>query len=536
MSLTSGHVPHIALLGATPADLSALPKLPGLGWLSCLRGDKENYEFRRDGDCLFKLSFADATWAFPDLVAIIGKSRDGTLSELAAAWTEKLPAKTVAFKTVADFTPVKVMAAAIELLAEALGAALRQSGRFALDLAAYREEFERLEHNFASLEAYVASADTKAPQEIFAYPVGIESVDLGAGEGRAGPGSRTLKQYLPVNSIGVCGLGLALSSVPPPGSPPLEIALRAIETDMVVGRWMLDPATRIVGWTNLLLDRAVDETALSLVLEIAWTPGHDGWGIELGPPHPNAALCAHTGEGRPFPAPLAMRILGSVPGTTPIGTTDIVLPTGARMALTAMVPKTAYESVTPFGQDMSDDIPLVLYDPESEFIQVHPNGPGKITVAHMTVATPTPSWRLSARTHLAHEKANPTDFALLVLKNGAPLPNMAELAKERRTRSGFSGWQTLTPLQDGSLSALISSTANERLSVYLLTRQKGTHEYAWARFSDLRLHLGPPSRQPRAEAAADCRSTDPKPRHLTKPRSPKAHASKRGKNKRRAPQ
>jgi hypothetical protein len=201
-----------------------------------------------------------------------------------------------------------------------------------------------------------------------------------------------------------------------------------------------------------------------------------------------------------------------------------------------MVPKAAYESVTTFGQGTADDIPLVLYDPESEFIQVHPNGPGKITVAHMVVATPTPAWRLSARTHLAHEKANPTDFALLVLKNGTALPDMAELVKERRTQSGFSGWQTLTPLQDGSLSVLFSSTAHERLSVYLLTRQKGTHEYAWARFSDLRLHLGSPSLQPRSEAAPNRRSANPKPKHPTKPRSPKAHASKHGKNKRRAPQ
>ena len=136
---------------------------------------------------------------------------------------------------------------------------------------------------------------------------------------------------------------------------------------------------------------------------------------------------------------------------------------------------------------------LVVYDPDAEFIQVHPSGPGKVTAAQMIVTPPIPAWRLSACTQLAHEKANPTDFALLVCAEGEPPPNFTRLAKSEEAQPGFSGWHTLGPLQNGMLSVLLSGTPNERLSVYLLTKQKGTAEFAWARFSGLQLHLGPPS-------------------------------------------
>src|SRR4051812_48578354 len=98
MSLTPVPVPHIALLGANSTDMSALPKIAGVDWLACLRGDNESYEFWRGGDCLFRLDFAAASCAFPDLLAVVGKKRDGMLGDLATSWAEKLPAKKVAFK------------------------------------------------------------------------------------------------------------------------------------------------------------------------------------------------------------------------------------------------------------------------------------------------------------------------------------------------------------------------------------------------------------------------------------------------------
>ncbi len=425
-------------------------------------------------------------------------------------------------------------------MAEALIEQQRQCGRFALDLAAYREEFDRLEHNFAALESYVASVDIGTPQEIFAYPVGVDSIDLASGNGRKKSNAvgRTIMQLLPVNSIGVSGISIALSAIPQPGTPPLHVTLRAIETDVTIGNWVLNAAERAVGWTSLQLDRAIDAIALSLVIEVTWSPGGAGWRLDLGPPHPNAGMCAQVRNGEPLSAPIAMRIVGSVPGSTPATTTDIVLPTGARMSLTALVPKSAYEAVGTFGHGVSDEIPLVLYDPDAEFIQVHPNGPGKITVARMIVTAPNTIWRLSARTHLAHENANPTDFGILVVSDSEALPDLAQFAKERRARPGFSGWQTLNPLQHGSLSVLLSSPAHSRLSVYLLTKQETTHEYAWARFSALQLHLGPPSLVPlqmKAEPLALGRSTDRSQESPTKSQSPRTHASKHGKNRRRAP-
>ncbi len=73
MSLTSGPAAHIAFIGATQAELSALPKLNGIVWLSCQRRSERLFEFARDGDCIFRLDFANTVFAFTGLVAIVGR-------------------------------------------------------------------------------------------------------------------------------------------------------------------------------------------------------------------------------------------------------------------------------------------------------------------------------------------------------------------------------------------------------------------------------------------------------------------------------
>jgi hypothetical protein len=491
MPSTGSSVPHIAVLGATAETIAALPHLDGVVWVVCKQTGPDVYEFWRGDRRLAQLDFANARCDLPELIAIVGRAGDATFEALESAWTERLAAKPLIFSSTESLTPAAVMAASIEALSNKFVAERVQCGRFALDLATYRDAFDRLEYSFAALETYIVQTGIQTPRELFAYPVGSDGVDLAEDTGDSA--GMMLTQLLPVNSIGVSAVAISLSSVPVQGSQKLSIALRAVETGKVVANWRLDPGETAIGWTSLALDRAIDEIALTLVLEIVWPAGAPGWRVDLGPPHPNAIMCARPQGKQPLGAPIAMRVAGSVPGMTSTPATHAIVPIGTRQSSTASVPLSAYEAVTTVGRNAPDDISLVVYDRDAEFIQVHPSGPGKVTVAQMTVTTTIPAWRLSARTHLAHERANQTDFGLLVREEGGPLPDFGQLAKDLGAQPGFSGWHSLAPLQHGTLSVLLSGAANERLTVYLLTKQKGTPEFAWARFSDLQLHSGPPS-------------------------------------------
>jgi hypothetical protein len=495
MPLAGSHVPHIAVLGATREEIAALPLLEGVVWILCKPISPGIHEFWRDDLRLAQVDFTEARWDLPELIAIVGRADDATFKLLKVAWAERLAAKALIFLPAPDLAPATVMAAAIEALSERLIAQQVHCARFALDLATYRDEFDRLEYGFAALEAYVIETGIETPRALFSYPVGAGSVDLAsyAGEGLAQGADRTLAQVLPVNSIGVSGMEICLSSVPPQGSPSLGIRLRIVETGKIAAIWRLDPAETRVGWTSLRLDRAIDEIALTLVLEITWPADRPGWRVDLGAPNPNPIMCARPGNARPLPAPIAMRILGSVPGMMPKTVANLVPPAAPRHPSTIPVPLSAYESVTTIGGDAAEGISLVVYDQDAAFIQVHPNGPGTVTVAQIIVMPQIPAWRLSAHIHLAHENANLTDFGILVREEGEPLPDFADLAKDMGGQPGFSGWHSLAPLEHGALSVLLPSLSLHGLNVFLLTKQTGTHEFAWARFSDLRLHLGPPS-------------------------------------------
>jgi hypothetical protein len=427
-----------------------------------------------------------------------------SLQQLEAAWRVALPTTPIAMEWIEAATPGDVVARALHYMALSLTAQCGYSGRLSLDLVTYRCEFERMQRCFAALEDYVTAQHPPAPETVFDYSRLDGKIDIGRVADTFSEVADVVagvQQLLPVNSCGVAGLSIAIEAAPGVIDAPLDVALLAIETDETIAAWSLDPVTTRVGWVELVLERAIAEPALSLLLTVTSRPGTAGWSIAMGHPHPYAEYCAQTltsepfAAGESFGAPLALRIQALPPGTrVPVGNRSVAAK-GARAAEYHPLSPADYETATEIlapgsGREES----YTHYNSDAGFVQVHPRGGGRTTVARLLVAPPAGTWRVTARIRLAHESANPTMFALLVRSADGVELNEAEVAALVDGTPGFSGWTILAPMHEGRVFAVLPRPMPRAVAIYLLTRQDGGPEYGWARFSDVRLHKLPAPR------------------------------------------
>ena len=220
----------------------------------------------------------------------------------------------------------------------------------------------------------------------------------------------------------------------------------------------------------------------------------------MGHPHPYAEYCAQTPTGESLGAPLALRIQALPPGTrVPVGNRSVAAH-GARATEFRPLSTADYETITEIlapGPEREGS--YTHYNQQAGFVQVHPRGSGRTTVARLLVTPPAGTWRVTTRIWLAHESANPTMFGLLVRSADAVELVEAEVAALADGAPGFSGWTTVSPMQENRIFAVLPRPTPRAIAIYLLTRQDGGPEYGWARFSDVRLH-GLPS--PRTNPAS----------------------------------
>jgi hypothetical protein len=484
-------LPQIALIGAGIDDLVALEGARSVDWLACRPQSGQQYDFLRGGEKILTLDMSRPVCGLPDLIAVFGVSGTANLAGLQSAWQASDMPLDVAFESIEDGDPNTILSRALYHVGRVMSVQMRHAGRMALELATYRREFERMQHSFAALEGYVAALDLIRPRDVFDYPRSAASHV---------PCDGSVRQLLPLNSLGIAGISVAFAATPGRPGEKLAAVLSVIETGATLASWSLDPLGTPAGWTTLSLDRAIDEMALSLVLTIHGGPGCEGWRLLLGPPHPYSEFCATTGSGESLGAPMAMRVTATLPGTRVSAADGSVRPDGAPPPATYPVAAAVYETVSevfpPFAANAGTS---VHYNDELGFIQVHPRGSGAVTVARLLIAPPENTWRLSAVVCLGHEEANPTQFGILVR---VAVGEDGEVADVADGAPGFSGWLTVTAMEQRGLSVVFPPECGDLLAVYLLTRQVGGAEFAWARFSDMRFHALPGSVRPRSSAFA----------------------------------
>jgi hypothetical protein len=497
---------QIAILTSGALSSVAPDELPRIEWLECRKRDDSRLEFSRNGATAAVLDFESACSGLPNLIALIVIGDAQECESLKTRWAVCFPAVNLDFIWLAAFDMKALTHCAVSCLAQRLHQQRNFAGRAVLDLAMYRREFERLQHNFSRLEEYFSQHASQAPVILFEYPAAPDKLPAGAS---AESGALRLLQILPVDSLGVSGIAIHIRKKPKAGTS-LRITLRAMESEQVFGAWSIDSAYAPTGWLHLALSHAIGEPSLSLLVMVDLPPGLGSTALALGQPHPYEEYRARVDGGDSCAAPLALRVFGGPPGVRVPGVIGAFAPTSARRPPVTFVPHEIYGGVYQvFPPADREQARFVIYDAASRSITVHPHEGGTMTIARLDLTAPVDAWRFSAHISLGHELANPTQFALLaipVAKRGAD----ADVIEHFDENSAwFSGWVNLSALQQKTLSVHIPTT--ERiLSIYLMTRQApdASPDFAWARFDGFEFSSRPKPAEwnlvaPRSNGAAE---------------------------------
>jgi hypothetical protein len=479
---------QIAILAGSPDRLKGLNDVASIDWLYCQQAGASSFHFYRGEQRIASVDLEQPRFGLAGLLGILVEGPADKVEAIETQWRASFPALDFFFRQIAAPDPESILGEALAGIANDLSAQRRFAGGLALELATYRREFDRLQHCFARLEEHIASRSYPQHTEIFEYPP--SSMTTGEEATAAG---RSLLQYLPVDSIGVATLSIHLGAVPASAAEPLRIKLRAIETGHIYGDWSIATATVSSGWINLALDRGIDEQALSLALIAEWPAEGSAWELTLGSPHPHPEFCARDEGGAFLRSPLALRVFAGLPGVRVTATTDAIRTSGASDVLTRLLPFERYESAKqilprPQGQAAT----FVFVDREIGCITVHPRK-GELTAARITVVVPKDAWAFSAQIHLAHEGASITEFGLLACSPSDEARELARLPRLDPAGSNFSGWKSLDPLEMKSISLLIAASAEQKISILLLTRQapEASPDFGWARFSKFHFNILP---------------------------------------------
>jgi hypothetical protein len=502
---------QIAIL-AQPSDrVDELADLGPLEWLFCKRAGDHFFEFYSHDELVSSVDLQNPRFDLQNLVGIVVVGDADEFEAITNKWTSKLPSLGLTIRRIPKYDSKALLCAAIECIASQLALQRSHCGRAALALANYRQEFERLQRCFSRLEGYVGRQSSPRPTEIFEYPpdaaVATEMSGRMGTNSVAGQGGRSLIQYLPVDSFGVSSFWIHLNAKPQAGGRPLSVRLQAIETGHVFGAWSVGADDVPVGWVELALNQAIDESALGLTVIVEWPSDTSDWALTLGPPHPFKEFRASTEAGERLEAPLALRVSSSLPGVRVPVTTRAVKPVDAPQTVGEFIPNEVYGTVTQVFPPVEDDKILVSHDPIIDCITVHPRKGGQSTVGRMNVAVPRHAWRLSARIYLAHEHANPTQFALMVSASSLSSSALMRLDQLDASSTTFSGWRSLSALEEKTISVLIPESLGEQLSIHLLTRQAAdsSPDFAWARFSRFEFNIVPKSITGESETGVSAR-------------------------------
>jgi hypothetical protein len=133
-----------------------------------------------------------------------------------------------------------------------------------------------------------------------------------------------------------------------------------------------------------------------------------------------------------------------------------------------------------------DAPPVVFLKPE-DAIFCHPPRIGE-TVGRVSGALPPGTLRVEAKGLVGHAKAEPIQFALAA---GLPEAELLRLAAQEEASPipGWSGWTTSTSAAPSVVRLFLAPRSDAATDLYLMTRMRktGSNDYAWARFTELRL-------------------------------------------------
>ncbi|OLP52784.1 hypothetical protein BJF92_07300 [Rhizobium rhizosphaerae] len=353
-----------------------------------------------------------------------------------------------------------------------IAACVRRLARANADLlrstALLRADYEAMSAAFAALEVLVQH--NRLAERRAATPVGPSRLSHPAD----GLSVENFEQLLPDRSAGLCDVAIYLRALPK-GEGDLHIQLRALESDVVVGRWTVARRALSEGWLRLSLDRALPVEPCSLLLSGRWTGG-EGLHLGLGVSHPVERWQALI-NGQRIGSTLALNRWTASPGLRLPHSSEAVRALGSGMERSTLVLQADTAIIDSLG-----DASMVFFHEAERSIQVHPVGLSP-TKACLPLACPAGVVRISARVETMHPEAGRVVYGL-----GLGSPDMrGAIALPSLDLDHQSDWVVLPARTPAMVTLFLAEPLAEPADLYLLTRlpEGESARFCWAHFSDI---------------------------------------------------
>jgi hypothetical protein len=302
-----------------------------------------------------------------------------------------------------------------------------------------------------------------------------------------------LTQVLPSGSGGVAAFALHLGPGADAISPRLELALRTLEDNRAIDRWIIEGKDQRPGWNAFALSRTLSGQDRTLELRVTRGQGDERLpllGLGGGQPIDTFQIKDIATGTSALPRSLALQVWRGIPDTTPSGGLEAHQPVRRASVrrggfVERAISAGALRDVDHANADaVSFDFKPVWAPPGENAATCHPPSHG-LTLGRLPSAVPPEAIKASASIAISHERSQDVDFAMVVAETAVRALEILQGGSNLHPGEGFSGWHPLTAGRTRRISAFSDSSPSAR-SIFIATQmtRPGDNSYAQARFRE----------------------------------------------------
>ena len=368
-------------------------------------------------------------------------------------------------------------------LAEGL---LRDAWSMRQALSVLRQEHEEAVERFAELEQAVSNFATPKRLEKLHFQPSQSTLRLTKRVGEETVAGR-VRQVLPTSLYGLAVVEIHVAARPRGDHGSLNVTLMRGYSNVPIHAWSIPAKIVQRGWLTLRLNRAQTLREQDASIVVSWTGEgeQDGLALTLSDPNPLREYCAIVEGGYRANAPLALRVLGMVPGMKVVANgasqpLDVAQKDAVEEPLVFALASDELRCVKQLNPDAETEWKMVDFRESEMDILVHPSN-DKATYAVVRNVGLAGVQSLSALVLLDHKDANAVEFGLAIVPH-----RPVHAAPENYIRH----WRAAAPQAFVEVEGSVEGAAGLQNDLILATRMKDGLDarVAWARFK--RIEVG----------------------------------------------
>lgn len=287
-----------------------------------------------------------------------------------------------------------------------------------------------------------------------------------------------LRQLLSASSMGVSDVSFMLANQDIPTQGSLTATLHLVETNKMVGQWVLPAADLTAGWQRLSLICALDQDEQSIYLSLKWYGEAPLW-VAGGIHHPDTNYCAKTGK-ETYDRVLAHQVWKYLPGSS------APVPEDSHW-IGGPIPERFYIEPVRLANAVSADpnIDCLQYFKSLGALQVHPVK-GSVTAARIARGVPPSTNQIIATIGGRSEHGPKIEYALATAPLH-PVREVGDLVMDCERHGRISDWFPLSRDAQEQLTLNLRTPSEQVSDLYLLTRLAPGErlDRGWATFRNI---------------------------------------------------